>query len=208
VNSKKKEKTDNEIQKLSVFEKLFTLIVISGAIYLIVNGFNEYREILNNPNVTKGIVYNVKLNTATSESNYSWDIFYKYNFNDKHYKSVLNDKSAFSKDYSKGDSLYVYFSKVEPEKSFAFKHPIKMTIKPNIINFMLRDSRNGYLLLLVLLGVAVYTIPVLLDLIYILFVGLVLKIINEKKSITFFEKGFLRLKNKTIIKIDNYLNSW
>lgn len=193
--------------KFSLLEKIFYLGVLGGTIFLIVNGFNDYKEIMNNPKIVRGVVYNVKLDSK-GNGNYHWDVYFRYKLNDEFYESKLIDQSTFSKDYSIGDSLYVYVNNYNNEKVLAFKNPIKTKIRPNLIDFMLRDSKFGYLLILVILVVLIYTLPVLIYFIYIVLAGLILKIIDKNKADLFLEKSFETFKHKTITKIDDFIDRW
>jgi hypothetical protein len=201
-NSKVKKKP-----KFSLLEKLFYLAVIGGTIFLIINGYNDYKQIMNNPKIVRGVIYDVKLYSG-GNGNYRWNIYFNYKVNDEFYNSKLIDQSTSSKNFSIGDSLYVYVDNYNNEKVLAFKNPIKTPIRPNIIDFMRRDSMFGYLLILVILVVLISTVPVLIHFLYIVLAGLLLKIIDKNRADLFFEKGFETIKQNTIAKIDDFIDRW
>jgi hypothetical protein len=199
--------SNNNKSKFSKLEKIFYLAVLTGTIYLIVNGFNEYKEIMEHPSTVRGVVYNKEL-YSNGNGDYRWNIYYSYKVNDELYKSKLIDQSPFSKDFSIGDSLFVYYNELNYQKSIALKNPQKTQIKPSILDFMLRDSKNGYLLILVVLTILVYTLPVLVHLIYIVLIGLSIRIFDHKKSDLFFETGFSKIIEQTYGKINGFINRW
>lgn len=192
---------------LSRTMKFFYLSVFFGTIFLVVHGFQEYKNIFENPKVIIGVIYDMNL-YSSGTGNYRWNVYYKYTINGKIYKSQLKDQSAFSKNYSINDTLFVYYNDFDPKNSLAYKTPINIKIKPNLLDFMLRDSQSGYLLDLVILVIMVYTIPVLIDFLFVVIVGLFLRFFNASKSKLFIRKGLNRIKNKTLIRIGNFIDKW